>query len=82
MNIALQIRDVPEDVRDILARRAAELGQSLQKYLLDVVIREAGQQQNVELLRAVRPGSTPGDVAESLAVARTDRTRQIEDAVE
>ena len=48
--VALQIRDVPEQVRDLLAARARAQGQSLQSYLLAVVEREAGFVRNLELL--------------------------------
>jgi len=41
MALALQIRDVPEDVRDRLASEARRRGQSLQAYLLGLVTREA-----------------------------------------
>lgn len=41
MTVALQIRDVPDDIRDLLAAQAAARGQSMQAYLLDVVSREA-----------------------------------------
>jgi hypothetical protein len=41
MSVALQIRDVPEEIRDVLAREAAHGGQSLQAYLLALVQREA-----------------------------------------
>jgi hypothetical protein len=41
MTVALQIRDVPEDVRDALAEAAASRGQSMQAYLLDLVAEEA-----------------------------------------
>jgi plasmid stability protein len=41
MSVALQIRDVPEDVRDALAAEAAKRGQSVQAYLLGLVQREA-----------------------------------------
>jgi hypothetical protein len=41
MSVALQIRGVPDEVRDLLAAQAASRGQSMQAYLLDVVIREA-----------------------------------------
>ena len=40
MTVALQIRDVPEDVRDVLAGQAAERGQSMQAYLLELLERE------------------------------------------
>ena len=41
MTVALQIRDVPEEVRDVIAVRAAQRGQSMQAYLLDLLRREA-----------------------------------------
>ena len=44
--MALQIRNVPEDVRDALAERASQLGQSLQAFLLDLVKREARLTRN------------------------------------
>jgi len=50
--VALQIRDVPDDVRDVLARTAAARGQSLQAYLLDVVRREARAVGNIDLFHA------------------------------
>jgi plasmid stability protein len=46
MVVALQIRDVPEDVRDAIAQRAARQGQSVQAYLLDLVQREARMLRN------------------------------------
>jgi hypothetical protein len=41
MTVALQIRDVPDDIRDLLAEQAKSRGQSMQAYLLDLVTREA-----------------------------------------
>ena len=41
MTVALQIRDVPEEVRDTIAQRAAEKGQSMQAFLLDLIVEEA-----------------------------------------
>jgi hypothetical protein len=49
MSVALQIRDVPEDVRDVLAERAAQDGKSVQAYLLDMVTREARIQRNASM---------------------------------
>jgi hypothetical protein len=49
--VALQIRDVPEDVRDILAERARAVGKSLQAFLLDLVQAEAARSRNIALLR-------------------------------
>lgn len=49
MPIALQIRNVPDDVRDALVERAAQLGQSMQAFLLDVVQREARIARNAQV---------------------------------
>jgi plasmid stability protein len=37
----LQIRDIPDDVRDVLAQRAQDRGQSPNAYLREVIVREA-----------------------------------------
>lgn len=49
MSVAIQVRDVPEDVRDVLAARAARQGRSMQAYLLQLLEREARLQRNAEL---------------------------------
>lgn len=46
MAVALQIRNVPDEVRDALAERASQLGKSMQAYLLDLVQREARLARN------------------------------------
>lgn len=46
MPVALQIRDVPDAVKDVLAAEARRQGQSVQAYLLAVVEREARLLQN------------------------------------
>lgn len=50
--VALQIRDVPEAVRDALAAEAARRGQSLQTLLLELVTQEAGFQRNLEIFHS------------------------------
>jgi plasmid stability protein len=49
MAVALQIRDVPNEVRDAIAERAAQRGQSMQAYLLDVIRREARLANNAHM---------------------------------
>ncbi|MFT3970180.1 MAG: hypothetical protein QM695_07860 [Micropruina sp.] len=51
MTVALQIRDVPEEVRDVIAARAATRGQSMQAYLLELLQREARVAANVDILQ-------------------------------
>lgn len=48
--VALQIRDVPDDVRQTLADSASRRGQSLQSYLLKLVTDEAGRSANATML--------------------------------
>jgi antitoxin FitA len=52
--VALQIRDVPDEVRDVLSREAEERGQSLQAYLLALVKAQAARKRNSELIRNLR----------------------------
>jgi plasmid stability protein len=55
MTVALQIRDVPEEYRDVLAAEAAEHGQSMQAYLLDLVAREVRVVQNANAFDRLAP---------------------------
>jgi plasmid stability protein len=73
--VAIQIRDVPDDVRDALAAKAAARGQSLQAYLLQLVTDEATKLSNIEIitrLRATGGGShmTPEEAANVIRDAR------------
>ncbi|MBC7275853.1 hypothetical protein [Nocardioides sp.] len=75
----LQIRDIPDDVRDVLAQRAKDRGQSLNSYLRDVVLREASFANNqalIERVVAARGDSkfTAEDVLAARDTARGDRT--------
>ncbi len=49
--VALQIRNVPEEVRDALAERASQLGLSMQAFLLDLVKREARLARNATMFQ-------------------------------
>ena len=76
--VALQIRDVPDDIRRILAARAAARGQSLQSFLLTLVTDEARRSSNLALLKRFdgrRDGSrlTSAQVLEALDEARAAR---------
>lgn len=81
MPTAVTIRDVPEDVRDLLAQQARERGQSLQSYLLGILRRQAQFSRNRELLIEVESelreegggaGLEAPDSWEILAQARTE----------
>lgn len=72
------IRDVPDDVRDALAARADEAGQSLQGFLMGVVVREASYTQNRALIAELDSwttgtGATADDVLDVQAAARSER---------
>lgn len=76
--VALQIRDVPDDIRRTLADRAAARGQSLQSFLLALVSDEARRSTNLALLDRFstrRDGSqlSTEQVTESLDQARAER---------
>ena len=52
--VSIQVRDVPEQVRDTLAEVARSRGQSMQAYLLALLEEDARRARNVMLLRRVR----------------------------
>ena len=43
MGVAITVRDVPDDVRDELAARAARAGKSLQEYLRGMLVASAAR---------------------------------------
>jgi plasmid stability protein len=49
MAVALQIKDVREEVRDAIAARAAAIGQSMQTYLREILEREFRAERNKHL---------------------------------
>lgn len=70
----LQIRNVPERTHAVLRRRAADAGQSLQEYLLDLLQRTASSPTVEEVL--TRAGGRTGGEARLSKVAaeiRKDR---------
>jgi plasmid stability protein len=75
--VALQIRDVPEAVRDTLTERARTRGQSLQSYLREIVLREASFANNALVLDGIATwnqgsGATLEDVLMALDASRKD----------
>jgi antitoxin FitA len=76
--VALQIRDVPEDVRDALAAQAKARGQSLQSYLLELMETQAQRLRNTAVLdrfagRSDGSRSLPGETSTELAEQRAQR---------
>ncbi len=52
--VAVTIRDVPDDVRDELAARAARAGKSLQEYLRGVLVATADKPSIDEVIARAR----------------------------
>ena len=80
--VALQIRDVPDEVRDTLAELARVRGQSLQAFLLSMVVNEARRSANAALLAGFSDRSdgsqlTPTDIVTALDEARSERDAQL-----
>ena len=76
--VAVTIRDVPEQVRDELAARAAREGQSLQEYLRSLLVNVAGRPTVGEVLARARARvAATGvrlDPAATVAAKDADRT--------
>jgi hypothetical protein len=74
---SVQIKNVPPEVQVVLKRRAAEAGQSMQEYLLDLLIQHARTPTMEDILRRVeqRTGGriTPAFAVESLRADRESR---------
>lgn len=75
----IQVRDVPEDVRDELARKAALAGKSLQSYLLGELTKLSERPSMTEIVtraqaRAKAAGSTV-TMADAVAAVRAGRER-------
>jgi hypothetical protein len=73
--VALQIRDVSEEVREALVAQACARGQSLQAYLLELVETQARRLRNVAVLdsfagRADGSRSLPGETSAELEEQR------------
>jgi antitoxin FitA len=77
MTVVLTIRDVPEQVRDLLSQEARERGQSLQAFLLSVLKREASFSGNrqilVEIADDFKHGGGAGPDAPDLGDVRTKK---------
>lgn len=75
--VAVTVRDVPDDVRNELAARAARRGQSLQEYLLAELRDLAGRPSAIDVIAAARArlASTGGQVrvADIVRAVKTDR---------
>ena len=73
--VALQIRDVPDEVRDVLAERARAEGRSLQAFLLALVEGEARRSRNLLVMRSVSGRSDGSRLSADEADARVAAER-------
>ncbi len=80
MATTITIRNVPSSVRDVLAGRSAEAGQSLQEYMLAEATRLAERPTNAQIVERMRRrvDATGSDVssADIVEVLRSERARQ------
>ncbi|MFF9774955.1 antitoxin [Streptomyces sp. NPDC013978] len=74
---ALTIRDVPDDQIQTLKVRAAQAGQSLQAYFLDLIARETSRPTMAEMVARLNRETTASvsteDVLAAIDEARTGR---------
>jgi plasmid stability protein len=73
--VALQIRDVPDDVRQTLAERASRRGQSLQSFLLKLVTDEASRAANVAILTRFENRNDGSSMSAADAALAIDQAR-------
>jgi len=72
----IQIRDIPEEAYEAIRRRARVAGQSIQAYMRDQVIAQAGRPTKTEAIAAIRAALsthspvqlTAADIAEHVHV--------------
>ncbi|UGT57402.1 hypothetical protein [Nocardia asteroides] len=81
--VALQIRDVPEPLRDQLVALAQRRGQSLQAFLFDLIRDEARRQDNIAVLKQYSPATwdvsfSARDVEVALDAERAERDTALE----
>jgi antitoxin FitA len=81
MGSLLQIRDVAEETRRALKARAAARGESLNRYLLDLIERDVARPTVADVLdRAARRAErATGSVLDALEDARDEREGRLAD---
>jgi antitoxin FitA len=73
MSVAITVRDVPDEVRDELAARAARAGKSLQEYVRGMLIESAARPPVDDVIARARARVTATGAradAESILAAR------------
>jgi plasmid stability protein len=84
MGRPLQVRDVPDDVLDVLKRRAAREGASLSSYALKLLSWHASHADLSEFADWPAITERPigrDDIVDAIRQGREERTRQIDEAV-
>ncbi|GAA0633651.1 hypothetical protein GCM10009547_42010 [Sporichthya brevicatena] len=78
MSVAITIRNVPDEVRDVLAARAAGAGQSLQEYLRAHLIETASRPSLPDVIARARSrvAETGTRVDMAYVVAELDQDRR------
>jgi hypothetical protein len=81
VTVTVTIRDVPEDVRDVLSQHARQRGQSLQAFLLGLITRQARFERNRQVLAMVDQelaagGGAGPDAPDATEVLEAARARQ------
>lgn len=79
--VSVQIRDIPEQVRDTLADVARSRGQSMQTYLRNLLEEDARRAGNIAMLQQLRSigggeRAEAGAAAEELDAVRNERDRR------
>jgi len=54
MSVAITVREVPDEVRDVLAARAARVGKSLQEYVRGMLVETAARPSVDEVIARAR----------------------------
>jgi hypothetical protein len=78
MSVAITVRDVPDEVRDELAARAARAGKSLQEYLRGMLIDTASRPSPADVIARARARVAATGVrvgAEAILAARDAERR-------
>lgn len=73
MSVALQIRDVSEDDRDVLAGLAAAQGQSLQAFLHEMIRERVRFARNVDLFASTADIRIAVEAFDPVAIIREGR---------
>jgi antitoxin FitA len=77
MSVAITVRDVPDEVRDELAARAARAGKSLQEYLRGMLIESVARPPVADVIARARARvdatGVRADAASILAARDADR---------